>query len=44
MTNNCAIDKIKLIMEAATFNTLDDAMSKFLNSCTDATGQHRPVL
>jgi len=44
MTKNCTIDKIKLIMEAGTFNTLDDAMSKFVNSCTDATGQPNTVL
>jgi len=44
MTKNCTIDKIKLIMEAGTFNTLDDAMSQFVNSCTDATGQSKTVL
>jgi len=31
-------------MEAGTFNTLDDAMSKFVNSGTDATGQLNTVL
>jgi len=44
MTKNCTIDKIKLVMEAGTFNTLDEAMSKFVNSCTDATGKSNTVL
>jgi len=44
MTMNCTIDKIKLIMEAGTFNTLDEAFSKFVNSCTDATSQSNTAL
>lgn len=35
---------VKLIMEAGKFNTLDDVMSKFVNSCTDATDLKNTVL
>jgi len=44
MTKNCTIDKVKLIMQAGTFNSMNDAVSKFVNSCTEATGQPNTVL
>lgn len=44
MTKNCTIDKVKLIMQAGTFNTMNDAVSKFVSSCTEATGQSNTVL
>lgn len=44
MTKNCSNDKVKLIMEAGTFNTMNDAISKFVNSCTEATGNANTVL
>jgi len=44
ITKNCTIDKVKLIMQAGTFNTMNDAVSKFVNSCTEATGQPNTVL
>jgi len=44
MIKNCAIDKVKLIMQAGTFITMNDAVSKFVNSCTKATGQPNTVL
>ncbi|XP_039233227.1 myb-like protein P isoform X1 [Drosophila yakuba] len=44
MTKNCTIDKVKLIMQAGTFNTMNEAVSKFVNSCTEATGQQNTVL
>jgi len=44
MTKNCTIDKVKLIMQAGTFNTTNDDVSKFVNSCTEATGQPNTVL
>jgi len=44
MTKNCTIDKVKLIMQAGTFNTMNEAISKFVNSCTEATGQPNTVL
>jgi len=44
MTKNCTIDKVKLIMQAGTFNTMNEAVSKFVNSCTEATGQQNSVL
>nr|XP_032296704.1 uncharacterized protein LOC116652346 isoform X1 [Drosophila virilis] len=44
MTQNCAIEKVKLIMQAGTFNTMNDAISKFVNSCMEATGQANSVL
>jgi len=36
MTKNCTIDKVKTIMQAGTFNTMNEAISKFVNSCTEA--------
>jgi len=44
MTKNCTIDKVKLIMQVGTFNTMNDAVSKFANSCTEATGQPSTAL
>lgn len=44
LTKNCTIDKVKLIMEAGQFNSFNDAISKFINSCTEATGQQNTVL
>jgi len=44
MTKNCTIDKVKLIMQAGTLDTMNDAISKFVNSCTEATGQPNTVL
>ncbi|XP_064540739.1 uncharacterized protein DDB_G0283357-like, partial [Drosophila montana] len=44
MTQNSAIDKAKLIMQAGTFNNMNDAISKFVNSGTEATGQANSVL
>jgi len=44
MTKNCTIDKVKLIMQAGTFSTMNDAVSKFVNSVTEATGQSNTVL
>lgn len=44
MTRNCTIDKVKLIMEAGQFGTLNEAVGKFVNSCTEATGQQNAIL
>jgi len=44
MTKNFTIDRVKLIMQAGTFNTMNDAVSKIVNSCTEATGQPNNVL
>jgi len=44
MTKNSTIDKVKIIMQAGTFNTMNEAISKFVNSCTEATGQPNTVL
>jgi len=44
MTKNCTIDKVKTIMQAGTFNTMNQATSKFINSYTEATGQPNTVL
>lgn len=44
MTKNCTIDKVKLIMEAGQFKTMNDVISKFVGSCTEATGQHNTIL
>ncbi|XP_041565688.1 N66 matrix protein-like [Drosophila elegans] len=32
MTKNCTIDKVKLIMQAGNFNTMNDVISKFVNN------------
>ena len=37
LTKYCTIDKVKLIMEAGQFNSMNEAISKFVNSCTKAT-------
>lgn len=44
LTKNCTIDKVKLIMEAGQFNSMNEAISKFVNSCTEATGQQNAIL
>lgn len=44
ITKNCTIDKVKLIMEAGQFDNMNDAISKFVNSCTEATGQQNAIL
>lgn len=44
LTKNCSIEKVKLIMEAGHFNNMNDAISKFIGSCTEATGQQNTIL
>lgn len=44
LTKNCNIDKVKLIMEAGQFRDMNEAVSKFVNSCTEATGQQNAIL
>jgi len=44
MTQNCSIDKVKLIMQSGTFTNMNDAIFKFLNSCTEITGQSNTLL
>lgn len=44
MSKNCSNDKVKLIMEAGTFNNMNDAIAKFVHSCTEATGHTNTVL
>lgn len=44
MSQNCTIDKVKLIMQAGTFSDMNEVVSKFVNSCTDATGMSNTVL
>lgn len=44
MTKNCTNSNVKLIMEAGQFNSMNDAISKFVNSCTEATGQQNAIL
>lgn len=40
MTKNCSHDRVKLVMEAGNFESLNDAVSKFVNCCTDVAGQN----
>jgi len=44
ITKNCTIDKVKLIMQAGTFNNMNDVISKFVISCTEATEQPKTLL
>lgn len=44
MCKNCSMDSVKLIMQAGTFTTMNDAISKFTNSCTDASGNPNTIL
>lgn len=44
ITKKCTIDKLKLIIQASTFNTMNEAVVKFVNCCTEATGQPNTVL
>lgn len=44
MTKNCTIDKVKLIMEAGQFGSMNEAIGKFVNSCTEATSQQNSIL
>ena len=44
LTKNCTIDKVKLIMDPDQFNNMNEAIAKFVNSCTEATEQQNTVL
>lgn len=44
ITKNCTIDKVKLIMEAGQFSNMNEAIGKFVSSCTEATGQQNSIL
>ncbi|XP_017466310.1 PREDICTED: uncharacterized protein LOC108359132 [Rhagoletis zephyria] len=44
MCKNCSNDKVKIIMQAGTFTTMNDAISKFTNSCTEITGSSNTIL
>lgn len=44
ITTNATNEKVKLIMQAGQFNTLNEAVAKFINCCTDTYGQHNDVL
>lgn len=37
MTKNASQEKVKLVMEAGNFATMNDAVAKFVNSCTDTS-------
>lgn len=44
MSTNAANDRIKMIMQAGQFNTLPEAVAKFINCCTENNGQQNAVL
>lgn len=44
MTRNCTIDRVKLIMEAGQYTNMNEAIGKFVSSCTEATGQQNSIL
>lgn len=44
MSTNCNLEKVKLIMEAGKFDNMNEAVGKFISSCTAATGQQNTVL
>ncbi|XP_037821238.1 diacylglycerol kinase A-like [Lucilia sericata] len=41
---NVSNDRVKLIMESGTFHDLNEVMSKFISSCTEAYGQPNSIL
>ncbi|XP_017464486.1 PREDICTED: uncharacterized protein LOC108383115 [Rhagoletis zephyria] len=44
ITKNCTLEKVKLIMEAGQFTDMNEVISKFVGSCTEATGQQNTML
>lgn len=44
MTKNCNIDRVKLVMEAGQFGNMNEAIGKFVSSCTEATGSQNAIL
>jgi len=44
MARNCSSDRVKLIMEAGSFSNMNEAVSKFVSSCTEATGTQNTIL
>jgi len=44
MAKNCTSDRVKLIMEAGNFSDMNEAVSKFVASCTEASGQQNSIL
>ncbi|XP_037952485.1 homeobox protein 4-like [Teleopsis dalmanni] len=44
MVKNCTLPEVRLIMKSGQFNNLNDAVQKFVESCTDATGRTDTVL
>ena len=44
MTKNCNNDRVKLVMEAGSFNNMNEAVSKFVASSTEATGLQNSIL
>ncbi|XP_037951190.1 uncharacterized protein LOC119681917 [Teleopsis dalmanni] len=44
MTKNCTNDRLKTIMEAGTFNSLNEAVSKYVNCCTEMHGRPDAIL
>lgn len=44
ITKNCNNDRVKLIMESGNFSTMNDAISKFVNSCTEATSHPNSIM
>ena len=44
MVNNCNMSEVKLIMKSGNFTSLNEAVQKFVESCTDSHGKSDMVL
>lgn len=44
ITTNATNEKVKIIMQAGQFGTLNEAVEKFVSTCTEINGQHNSVL
>jgi hypothetical protein len=44
MTKNCEHDKLKTILEAGNFNTMNSVIEKYIHCCTEMTGNSNSVL
>lgn len=44
MTKNASSDRVRLIMASGNFGTMNDAVSKFVNSCTETTSSTSGIM
>lgn len=44
MSKNCTHERVGLIMQSGQFGSMNDAVAKFINSCTEVTGKQNTIL